>query len=71
VAGWTDSDTWLAAFALGGDLSETDIGEIAAGDRPVGRTDRDVLAAAINDGCADQCLDPPMRYGAHLAGSDR
>jgi hypothetical protein len=71
AAGWTNADLWLAAFALGGDLSELDIGEITTGHRPVGRTDWDVLAAAINDGCADQGLDPPMSYWAQLQGGDR
>jgi hypothetical protein len=70
VAGWTNTDLWLAALALGGDLSSADIGEITAGHRPVGRIDWDVLAAAINDGCADQGLDPPMRYWAHLLAGD-
>jgi hypothetical protein len=66
AAGWTSTDLWLAAFALGGDLSAGDIGEITGGRRAVGRADWDVLAAAINDGCADQGLLPPMRYWANL-----
>jgi hypothetical protein len=70
VAGWTNTDLWLAAFALGGDLSATDIDEIAAGHRAVGRIDWDVLAAAINDGCADQGLAPPMRYWMQLRAGD-
>jgi hypothetical protein len=70
AAGWTSTDLWLAAFALGGDLSAADIGEIAAGHRPVGRIDWDVLAAAINDGCADQGLAPPMRYWTQLPVAD-
>jgi hypothetical protein len=69
ATGWTNTDLWLAAFALGGDLSAADIGEITAGNRSVGRQDWDVLAAAINDGCADRGLDPPMSYWAdHRAG---
>ena len=67
AAGWTNADLWLAAFALGGDLSAADIGEIAAGARAVSRVDWDVLAAAINDGCADQGIAPPMRYWAQLS----
>jgi len=70
AAGWTSTDLWLAAFALGGDLTATDIGEIAAGHRAVKRIDWDVLAAAINDDCAERGLDPPMRYWAQLPGGD-
>jgi hypothetical protein len=70
TAGWTNTDLWLAAFALGGDLSAADIGDIAAGRRSVGRVDWDVLAAAINDCCTDQGLDPPMRYWVHLPPGD-
>jgi hypothetical protein len=42
-----------------------------AGDRVVGRVDWDVLAAAINDGCADQGVAPPMLYWAQLPAGDR
>jgi hypothetical protein len=70
TVGWTDTDLWLAAFALGGDLSAADIGEITAGNRSVGRIDWDVLAAAINDGCADQGLAPPMRYWTDFPAND-
>jgi hypothetical protein len=70
VAGWTNTDLWLAAFALGGDLSAADIGAITAGHRSVGRLDWDVLAAAINDGCTDQGLAPPMRYSAQLPAGE-
>jgi hypothetical protein len=71
AAGWTNTDLWLAAFALGGDLSERDIGEIAGGLRAVGPVDWDVLAAAINDGCADQGVAPPMRYWMNLRPGGR
>jgi hypothetical protein len=71
AAGWTNTDLWLAAFALGGDLSAGDIGEITAGRRPVGRIDWDVFAAAINDGCADRGVEPPMRYWAQIPTGDR
>jgi hypothetical protein len=70
AAGWTPTDLWLAAFALGGNLSAADIGEITAGSRSVDRYDWDVLAAAINDGCADQGVDPPMSYWADSLAGD-
>jgi len=66
AAGWTNLDLWLAALALGGDLSADDIGHITAGTRPVGRMDWDVLAAAINEGCAGQGLDHRVRYAREL-----
>jgi hypothetical protein len=71
AAGWTNTDLWLAAFALGGNLSAADIGDITAGNRSVGRQDWDVLAAAINDGCVEQGLAPPMTYWADEQAAGR
>jgi hypothetical protein len=64
AAGWTNINLWLAAVALGGDLSAADIGDIAGGCRAVGRVEWNVLAAAVNDGCADRGVAPPLRYWA-------
>jgi hypothetical protein len=68
LAGWDVTDLWFAAFALGGDLTPTELAEITAGDRPIGHADYDVLAAALNDEFADQGMDHPVPYWADLPG---
>jgi hypothetical protein len=66
LARWSTTDLWLAAVALGTDLSQTDIATIRTGDRIASHGEYDVLAAALDEHFTDIDLDHPMRDWAEL-----
>jgi hypothetical protein len=66
LAHWTTTDLWLAAVALGSNLSQADIDTIRAGRRFVSQADYDLLAWALNEHFADLGMDHPMSGWAQL-----
>jgi hypothetical protein len=67
LAGWSTAELWLAAVALGGNLTHADIDSIRIGRRRVSQVEYDLLAVALNEHFADHDLDHPMREWLDLA----
>ena len=67
LAHWSTTDLWLAALALGADLSWADIDTIRSGERVVSQVEYDLLAIALNEHFSDCDMDHPMREWADLS----
>lgn len=66
LTGWGVSDLWVAAVAIGGALSHSDVGQITSGERFATPAEHDVLAAAFNDHFAGSGEDHPVSYWSEL-----
>jgi hypothetical protein len=66
LARWSTVELWLAAVALGSDLSQVDIAGIRSGERAASRAEYGQLAAALNEHFTDAGLDHLMLGWAEL-----
>ncbi len=72
LAHWSTHDLWLAAFTMGGNLSNGDIDRIVGGDTAPTRSQYDVFAYALNEHLHfDLDLDNPISNWEEISGLDR
>ena len=65
-AHWTHLDLWLAAIAVGGALTATDIVDLTTGHRDATAIEHDILAVALNDHFVALNQDHPVPYWHEL-----
>ena len=55
-------ELWVDYFALGGDATSEELGDMLVGNRPMFRLDHDRVAVALNERFHDQGLGRPLAY---------